>query len=58
MNDPRQNACRQDKSDSLYRYIMDTYESVRRGPWYLRPAVMVREQIEDRAASGGKDADA
>ena len=37
---------RQNENDSLYRYIMDTAESVRRGPWYLRPTFMLREQME------------
>ena len=50
---------RQDENVSLYRYIMDTAESVRRGPWDLRPAFMLREQLEAddatlRGRSGGR----
>lgn len=37
---------RQDPNDPLYRAIMASAQSVARGPWYLRPAFMVKAELE------------
>lgn len=39
---------RQDPNDPLYRAIMASAQSVARGPWYLRPAFMVKAELEQR----------
>jgi hypothetical protein len=44
-------------SNSLAEYLEETYESVRRGPWYLRPSGMLLEAEEFSATEVDRRAD-